>query len=134
MRSRGPAWHLCMKKSRLWQGAGVFLLLSLQICGSSRCCGLSGQCIFTAMTQSPFPVSGCDVSLLVNVLRKKPQRHLVNIKTKLLGFTPRLQPLLETPLSISLWFLKVAQQMFNYISTTSVCEVKTPAYKLVWQQ
>ena len=31
-------------KNRLWRC--TFPLLSLQICGSSRCCGLSGQCLW----------------------------------------------------------------------------------------
>lgn len=86
MRLRGQAWHPLhgkkqnKKKNRLWHRTGEFpfLFIFLQICGSSRCCGLSGQCVRLAVTHSPFPVSGCcHVSLLV-----RSQTHTTRRKKK----------------------------------------------------
>lgn len=109
-------WHFFhVRKQVMAEHLRIFCpLLSLQISGSSRFCGLSGQCLWE-QRHSPFPVSGCHVSLLVKVLtqEEKPQCLFVHVEAELLDITPRRCLFLLSHCFISLWFVKVAQMNTN---------------------
>lgn len=103
----------------------IFLLLSLQICGSSRCCGLSGQCLDSSDTQS-FSCLRLSVSLLVKSpqAKRKPQRQFVKVEAKFLGISIRLWASI-TATAYQFVVVKSGTKMLMYKSTG--------AYQYAWQ-
>lgn len=99
-------------KNRLWHSAGEFSPFIFADLWQLKRLWLIWSVPLTAMTHSSFPVSGCHLSLLVKSpqTRRKPQQQLVNIETKLLGFTPRLWAFITTTFFFLFVDVKVAQE------------------------
>lgn len=146
MRLGSQAWHTLhgkkkpKKKQVMAQHWWVFSLLSLQICGSSRCCGLSGQCLWQQITHKPF--SCLRLPLVTSC--KSPQTKtkastaaFLNVKAELLGFTPPLWAFITTSFFFVLSVVvKVAQEnaRVRINSGASICLAKMSRHKLVWQE
>lgn len=72
------------KKNRLWHSTGEFLPFYLcRSCGSSRSCGLSGQCL--QLCRHTQPASCVRLPLLVK--RSSDRQQQQQLETKLFGFT-----------------------------------------------
>lgn len=96
-RLRGQAWHLCMGKTGYGAAPSPFYL-----CRSVAVQGAVAYLVSasdSSDTHSPFPVSGCHVSLLVKSPHRETKASTAasqDVEAKLLGFTlsPTLQALL----------------------------------------
>lgn len=113
----GQAWRLCMGKKQVI----AWYPLSMQICGRSRCCGLSGQCLWEQWHTALFLSQTASVTSCKSLpTRRKPQRYFVNVETKTFRFycSPRVF-ITATFTLLSLCGYESGAKMLFYISAVN---------------